>query len=301
MIVLITGATGLVGCKISALFKEEGVTVHYLSTSKNKIVTTPTYKGFYWNPTTKEIDANAFKGVTTIVHLAGASVAKRWTASYKKAILSSRIDSAALIYDTLKSLNHEVTHFITASGISVYPNSKTKLYTEENKEVDDTFLARVVVAWEAAADQFVDLGLEVTKVRTGIVLDKNEGALPKILAPIKVGFGATIGSGKQWQSWIHIDDLASVYHCIIHKQWEGVYNAVAPNPVTNKKMTKLIASILDKTLWLPDVPGFFLRLILGDMAVIVLEGQLVSAQKLEKKGFAFEFYNLENALQDLLK
>lgn len=300
MIVLITGATGLVGSKISTLFKEEGIMVHYLTTSKNKITTSTNYKGFYWNPETKEIDTEAFHGVTTIVHLAGATVAKRWTTSYKKSILSSRIDSAALLFDTLKSIDHEVTHFVSASGISVYPNSKTKLYTEENDQVDNTFLAEVVVAWEAAADLFVNLGMEVTKVRTGIVLDKHEGALPKILAPIKAGFGATLGSGKQWQSWIHVDDLARIYHCIIHKQWEGVYNAVAPNPVTHKKMTKLIARMLDKTLWLPNVPGFFLRLILGDMAVLVLEGQLVSAQKLEKQGFVFEYYNLENALEDLL-
>lgn len=300
MIILITGATGLVGSKISALCLADGMTVHYLTTSREKIVTKETRKGFYWNPKTKEIDTAAFEGVSAIIHLAGATVAKRWTRSYKNEILSSRIDSAGLIYETLKTIDHGVTHFVSASGISIYPNSRTKLYTEENEEVDDTFLAKVVVAWESAADQFLKLGLEVTKVRTGVVLDQSEGALPKIIAPIRAGFGATIGSGKQWQSWIHVDDLARVYHCIIMQQWEGIYNAVAPNPVTNKKMTKLIANMLDKTLWLPDIPGFFLRLVLGDMAVIVLEGQLVSAQKLEKQGFVFEYYNLENALRDLL-
>jgi len=301
MKILITGATGLIGSKIVDLCMEENISVNYLTTSKGKIEDKPNYKGFYWNAKNGEIDVKAFEGVSAIVHLAGATISKRWTNSYKKKILESRVQTANLIYDTLKDIDHTIVQFISASGISIYPNSKTKLYYEESAEVDDTFLAEVVVAWEAAADQFRALSMEVCKIRTGVVLSKKDGALEKLIQPVKAGFGAALGSGKQWLSWIHVDDLACIYMEAILKEWEGIYNAVAPNPVTNQKMTQKIAEKLEKTLWLPDVPGFFLKLILGEMAVLVLEGQLVSSSKIEKNGFRYKYHNIENALQDLLK
>lgn len=205
-----------------------------------------------------------------------------------------------LLYETLKNIDHNIEHFISASGISIYPNSKTKLYTEESEEVDDSFLAKVVVAWEKAALKFKDLGMEVSKVRTGMVLAKNEGAFPKLVGPIKLGVGAPLGSGEQWQSWIHIKDIAGIYLFLLKNQLEGKYNAVAPNPAQNKKMVKMIASRLDSPLWLPNIPAFALKLLLGEMSILVLEGQLVSSKKIEESGYHFKFYNLENALQDLL-
>ncbi|OAB75788.1 TIGR01777 family oxidoreductase [Cochleicola gelatinilyticus] len=300
MKVLITGATGLIGKTLVGLCHEEKIDVHYLTTSKDKIKNDSNYKGFYWNPTNGEIDEKAFDGVEAIINLVGASISKRWTKAYKKVILESRTQTANLIFNTLKNRDHTVKQFISASGISIYPNSKTRLYSEEDTDVDNTFLAEVVIAWEAAADQFKNLGIDVSKVRTGVVLSKNEGALPKLKQPVEAGFGAPLGSGKQWLSWIHLQDIACIYLQILMNEWEGTYNAVAPNPVTNKKMTKKIAYYLDKTLWLPDVPGFILKLILGEMAVLVLEGQLVTSKKLEKQGYTFQYYNIENALEDLL-
>src|SRR5690606_7534956 len=210
-------------------------------------------------------------------------------------IIDSRVQSMKLIYETLQNIEHTIEHFISASGVSIYPNSKTKLYTEEDTEVDNTFLAEVVVAWEAAAVEFKSLGMEVSKVRTGLVLAKEEGALPQLVKPIKLGLGAPLGSGEQWQSWIHIEDIAGIYLFILMNQLEGKLNAVAPNPVQNKKITKLIASKLDSPLWLPNIPAFALKLLLGEMAILVLEGQLVSSHKIEQLGYAFKFYNLENA------
>ncbi len=298
--VLITGATGLIGSELIKQCHQDGISVNYLTTSKEKIKNTDNYKGFYWNPKKKKIDIKAFEGVNAIINLAGATISKRWTKKYKKVILNSRVHSMNFMYETLQNLDHNIEHFISASGISIYPNSKTKLYTEEDEEIDNTFLAEVVIAWEAAAVKFKNLGMEVSKVRTGIVLAKEEGALPQMIKPIKLGLGAPLGSGEQWQSWIHIEDIAGIYLFILKNQLEGKFNAVAPNPVQNKKMTKLIASKLDSPLWLPNIPAFAIKLLLGEMSVLVLEGQLVSSHKIVQLGYIFKFYNLEAALQDLL-
>ncbi|WP_347372917.1 TIGR01777 family oxidoreductase [Aequorivita sp. Q41] len=298
--VLITGATGLVGKELVKQCHEDNIAVNYFTTRKEKIENSKNYNGFYWNPQKGELDEKAFEGVTAIINLAGATVSKRWTKKYKKIILDSRLDGLHLLYETLNQIEHNIVHFITASGVSIYPNSKTKLYTEENKEVDDTFLAKVVVAWEAAAVKFKSLGMEVSKVRTGVVLAKNDGALPQMVKPIKMGVGAPLGSGEQWQSWIHVKDMAGIYLFLLKNQLEGIYNAVAPNPVQNKKMIKMIALKLDNPLWLPNIPAVVIKLALGEMAILALEGQLVSSHKIEELGYHFKFYNLENALQDLL-
>ncbi len=300
MKVLITGATGLVGKELVKQCHQDGIAANYLTTSKVKIENRDNYKGFYWNPKKGEVDSNAFEGVSAIINLAGASIATRWTKKNKKIIMNSRVDAINLLYNTLQNIDHSVTHFISASGISIYPNSKTKLYTEEDIQVDDSFLAEVVVAWETATAKFKNSGMEVSKVRTGVVLAKDEGAFLKLVKPIKLGLGASLASGEQWQSWIHIEDIAGIYIFLFKIQLEGKYNAVAPNPVQNKKTTKMIAAKLESPLWLPNIPAFVLKLILGEMAVLVVEGQLVSSQKIEKLGYQFKFYNLENALQDLL-
>lgn len=300
--VLITGATGLIGTELVKQCHRDGIAVNYLTTSKEKIENLPNYKGFYWNPENGEIDIEAFDDAEAIINLVGANIARRWTKKNKKIILESRTKSLDLLYNSLQKIDHNVGHFISASGISIYPESKTKLYTEEDLEIDDSFLAEVVVAWEAAAAKFkgLGMGMEVSKVRTGMVLAKNDGAFPKIVKPIKYGVGAPLGSGEQWQSWIHIEDIAGIYLFLLKNQLEGKYNAVAPNPVQNKKMTKMIAAKLESPLWLPNIPAFALKLLLGEMSILVLEGQLVSSRKIEELGYHFKYYNLENALNDLL-
>lgn len=300
MQVLITGATGLVGSHLAKLFKENNIEVKYLTTSKSKIEKLPGYLGFYWNPAEGKIDKESLRDVDAIIHLAGASVAKRWTDSYKKEIIESRTISADLIYKTLQESKYKVKHFISASGISIYPDSLQKLYTENNNEVEDSFLGKVVEVWEAGANQFSNLGIKVAKVRTGLVLASEDGALPKMKAPISLNAGAAFGSGKQWQSWIHIEDLAGIYHHIMQQGLTGVYNGVAPNPVTNKELMDKIASQLGKKIWLPNIPAIALKLGLGEMSTVVLSSQLVSSEKIEKAGYDFKFKNLSLALKNLL-
>lgn len=300
MTILITGATGLIGSKLTENCLLQGITVHYLTTRESAIVKEKNNKGFLWNPSENEIDEAAFKGVTTIVHLAGATVAKRWTSAYKKEILDSRINTSQIIYDTLEKINHNVTHFISASGISIYPPSESKLYTEESSEVANDFLGTVVTVWEDAADIFSNLGVVVAKVRTGVVLDANAGAYPKIEKPITMGAGAALGSGKQYLSWIHIDDIVGIYNYIIKNGSVGVYNAVAPTPVKNKTLTKKIAARYNKNIWLPNVPSFVLKTALGEMSTLVLDGQLVSPAKLLATNFIYKYTNIDSALDALI-
>jgi len=300
MKILIAGATGLIGKELVRQCHEKNWVVHYLTTRKEKIESQSNYQGFYWNPNAGEIDMAAFDGVSVIINLAGASVSERWTKAYKTKILESRIMTAALLLDSVKSIQHNITQYISSSGISVYPSSKNKHYTEESREVSDDFLGKVTVEWEAAADQFSELGIAVAKVRTGIVLAKGAGALPKLTKPIAMGVGSALGDGQQWQSWIHIEDIAGIFLFILNNKLSGVFNGVAPSPVTNEKMTKAIAAYLKKPLWMPKVPAFALKLLLGEMGSLVLESQLVGAQKIEAEGYLFHYVNFEKAIEDLL-
>lgn len=300
MRILITGATGLVGQELCKQLLDAGIAVNYLTTSPEKIETKTNYQGFVWNAKTGEIDTACLEGVTSIVHLAGASIAERWTDSYKKTILESRTKTADLLFKTLKNTPNEVKQFVSASAIGAYPSSKTTIYTESFETYNPGFLGTVVEAWEQAADQFEALGLKVAKVRVGVVLAKNGGALEKLLQPIRAYVGAPLGDGKQWQSWVHLEDLAGIFKTVIIQNLDGVYNAVAPNPVTNKTLTKASAALLGKPLILPNVPGFALKLLLGEMAAVVLESQKVSSEKTETI-YSFKYRQLHNALADLLE
>ena len=300
MHILIAGATGLVGSELVRLCHEQDITVHYLTTSKSKIKDFTNYKGFYWNPKTGEIDSKAFENVTAVINLAGMPVSNRWTSTNRKEIHDSRIDGANLIYETLSKHPNLVTQYISASAIGIYPPSQTALYTEDSDAVDDSFLGKVVQDWEAAANRFKELDIRVVTIRTGVVLDANEGAFPKLVQPIKMGIGSPLGSGKQWMSWIHVKDVAEVYMHCLKQGVQGVINAVAPSPVTNSYMTKRIAEQLKKELWAPKVPGFVLQIVLGKMATLALDGQLVHSDRLKEQGFKFQFINVESAIKDLL-
>ncbi len=299
MRILITGATGLVGSQLTGLCREKGIKVNYLTTSKSKLENEEGYQGFYWDPEAGIIEKECIEDVRMIVHLAGASIAEPWSKSYKRTIIKSRTETAALLFKTLSENPHKVENFISASAIGIYPSSLEKLYTEEDHQVADNFVGEVVKKWEEAADEFEKLGLDVAKIRIGLVLAKEGGMLEKIKKPISLNMGAALGSGKQWQSWIHIEDLAGIFLHSIENELTGVYNAVAPNPVTNKEMTKELASQMGKTVWLPNVPKFVLRTLLGEMSQIVLSSQLVSSSKIEAAGFDFKYKNLARALGDL--
>jgi len=298
--ILITGATGLVGQEIVKQCHEQNIAVNYLSTSKSKLENKSNYKGFYWNPSSGEIDVNCFKDVDLIINLAGASIAQRWTKSYKEEILKSRVEALQLLYKTIETENISIKHLVSASAIGIYPDSLTHYYEEDFNDFDDGFLASVVSSWEREANHFKSLNIKVSKIRIGIVLSKKGGALPKLAKPIQWFIGSALGSGNQWQSWIHIEDLAAIFMYVVNHTLEGTFNAVAPNAVPQKEMLKSIGKVVNRPILLPAVPSFVLKLVLGDMSALVLESQRVSSNKIEGLGYSFKYYQLKPALDDLL-
>ena len=302
MRVLITGATGLIGGEIVKLCKKREININYLTTSKSKIQKEENYRGFYWNPKSGDIDKDCFTNVDAIINLAGATISKRWTPEYKKEILNSRKETTQLLINALKGETHTITHVISASAIGVYPDSLTNYYDEDFKNKDESsFLTHVVKVWEHEVDAFSKLNIQVSKIRIGLVLGKKGGALQEIMKPIKFGLGAAFGNGEQWQSWIHINDLANLFLYVLQHNLSGIYNGVAPNPVSNQELTKTMANVLNKPLFLPNIPKFFMKFVLGEMHVLLFESQRVSSKKIEDKGFAFKYNYLKPALENLLE
>lgn len=300
MKVLITGATGLVGKAIVDLCLKENIGVNYLTTRKDKIRAKNNYNGFFWNPSSNEIDLDCFKGVSAIINLAGASVAKRWTSAYKKEILDSRLDSLKTLYRGLRNVEKStITSFVSASAVGIYPSSLSNFYSEDEAVADDSFLGKVVVDWEEEAAVFHSLNINVANIRIGTVLSLHGGALPEMDKAIRNYAGAPFGTGEQWHSWIHIDDLARLFLFVIENSLQGIYNGVAPNPVTNYKLTKEIAKNRNKPLLLPNIPQFVMTTVLGEMSYVLFSSQRVSSKKIEEEGFVFDYQNICIALKEL--
>lgn len=297
-IVLITGANGLIAKELSKQLSPK-YSVRFLTRKKKND------HEFEWDIVKGTLDERALENVSHIIHLAGAGVAeKRWTDERKKEIISSRVDSARLILRALQKNRQNIRSFISASGINYYGTETTdKIFTEEDMPGND-FLSEVTVLWERAADEFRDqqIAERVVQLRTGVVLSEKEGALKKMLPTIRAGIGSPLGSGKQYMPWIHIRDICSMYRFAMENtEIHGAFNAVAPEHATNRELTQTAAQVLNKPLFMPNVPAFVLKIIFGELSVAVLEGSRASAEKIRNAGFRFEFPHLKPALSDLLQ
>jgi uncharacterized protein (TIGR01777 family) len=294
--ILLTGGTGLIGKNLTKKLLAWGYRVSHLSRSPGN---NPEVKTFLWDINKGEIDVHCIDGVDIVVHLAGAGIAdKRWIGSRKKELIESRTKSIGLIYELLRTKKHHVNSVISASAIGYYSNRGDELMTETSPPSND-FMAQCCIEWEAAVDEGEQLKLRIVKFRTGVVLD-NGGALAKLAIPVKMYIGSALGSGKQWVPWIHWRDVIDMYiYAIENENFTGVYNMVAPNPVTNKQLTEAVAQQLHKPLWAPDVPAFFLKLLLGEMSTVVLGSTKVSAQKIEDAGFKFKYPEVASALKEI--
>ena len=296
--VLVAGGTGLVGRALIWKLNNLGYSISVLSTRKNANV-----KGadvFFWNPQDFEMDEQAIQGVDVVINLAGATVDHRWTTDYKQAIFDSRTRTAETLYRALSKQDAPtVKTFISSSGVNYYPADESREFTEDD-ENGTGFLAQVCHHWELGAQKMETLGLRTVVFRTGMVLSRDGGALKKLEPLTKWMINAPVGSGKQWVSWIHISDLCEMMiHAIKIEQVAGIYNAVAPNPVTNTAFTNAMAKALNRKVILPNVPAFVVKALFGQMGSVVLEGQKCSAEKIEQTKFQFEFLRVDGALADL--
>jgi uncharacterized protein (TIGR01777 family) len=301
MKILITGATGLIGKKLTADLLSKGYSVNYLTTRKSKIKSSKQINGYYWDPEKDIIDLQCFKNVDTIINLAGSNIAKRWTNPNKLEILKSRTQSLILLRDSIVKNNLKIKKIISASAIGIYPSSYDRVYSENNNLISNNFLGMVVNEWELAVSSFNDLKIEIAIVRIGLVLSKDGGILSKSLLPIKLGFGSFFGSGNQWQSWIHIQDISNIFCHILKNDLIGIFNGVSPNPITNKDFTIKLAKFLNRPLLLPKIPKWLMSLILGEMHIIIFESQNIACDRLNKTEFNFNFDNFDEAIADLLK
>lgn len=293
--VLISGTTGLVGNKLKATLESKNYTVKSLSRKKEN-------NSFYWNVNENYIDPKAFENVDAIIHLAGAPISKKWTKEYKKELYDSRIKTADLLFDYSKKYAPHLKTFITASGTNYYGTFTSDKIFKENDRNGNDFLGKLCVDWENAAHQFESLGTRLASVRTSAVLSEKGGMLKKLIPLTKLNLASPLGSGNQIVPWIHIDDLINIYIYILENEdINGTFNACAPEISTNKQFTKALAKTINKSVYLPNVPSTILKLILGEMSSIVLEGSAISSEKIQQTGFKFKFPQLEPALKNLIQ
>ena len=302
--VLITGGTGMIGKALTQALIERGFNVIILTRHISNEQKTKDNKLSYaiWDVEKQTIDKDAFVKADYIIHLAGASVAeKRWTKKRKQEIVNSRVDSGKLIVDSLKNLPNKIKTVISATAIGWYGPDKNdgKKFTEVDPSSND-FLGQTCRQWEAAIEPTSFLGKRLVKLRIGIVLSNEGGAYVEFKKPLKVGFATILGNGKQIVSWIHIDDIVrAILFSMENERMEGIYNAVAPNPSSNKEVVLEIARKRGKTFIPVHVPTFALKIRLGEMSVEVLKSGTVSSEKIQQAGFIFQYPDLGSAISQL--
>lgn len=298
--ILITGGTGLVGRHLCKRLQLKGYDVTILSRIWKQEATIRTYT---WDLDKKEIQKEAIETADYIIHLAGVNIVdKRWTLKRKKLIIDSRVKTEQLILSKIEEQNKYLQAFITASAIGYYGTiTSDKIFIETDPPAND-FLGDTCRQLEQTADRFKELGIRTIKIRTGVVLARQGGALSKFITPVKMGIGSAIGTGNQYLPWIHINDLCDIYiKAIEDPQMDGAYNAVAPDHKTNKEFTQTLARVLKRPFWFPSIPAFTMKLIFGKMSEILLRGSRISADKIKAAGYNFLFPDLEIALTDLIK
>ena len=302
MKILITGATGLLGRSLVKTALSKGIEINFLTTKKPKINCLNKAKGFYWNPSNGDLDTDCFLGVDVIIHLAGASISKLWTSSYKKLIFSSRVDSTRLLFSSLKQIGsrHKIKQIISASAVGIYPSDFEKKFSETAKVYPSTFMEEVVNSWENEVNSFDSINIKVAKMRIGLVLSNYGGVLGPLKIPTAFGLGAAFGDGKQGQSWIHISDVVGVFLKACNEQWEGVFNLVAPNPVSQTDFIKALAKALNRPYFLPPIPKILLKILVGKMSSLVLDSHWVSAQKVIGKKYKFLYPEINTAMKNII-
>jgi uncharacterized protein (TIGR01777 family) len=277
--VAILGASGFIGSHLTGALKARGDEVVVSSLRDPQAA------------------AYAVAGADAVVNLAGENLGQRWTAQTKRAILESRTTAPAQFFDALRAVENKPRVYVSASAVGYYGTSEVATFTEESPPGSD-FLAKVCVEWERVARRGAEYGMRVATLRAGLVLARDGGALARLLPLFKAGTGGRVGSGRQWYSWIHIDDVIALYLLAIDRI-EGALNATAPQPVRNEEFTAALGRALHRPTAIP-APPFMLKLMLGEGATIVLDGQRVLPQRAQAEGYVFKFPTLDEALADII-
>ncbi len=306
MKVAITGATGFVGSRLVERLHSEGHSVVVLTRSVDHgrrvfpAEAFPRVEVVGYSP----LEAGGWQngvlsGCDGVVNLAGAPISERWSDEHKQAIMDSRTIGTAKLVEALAKADPKPSVWVNASAIGYYGTSETATFDETSTPIQDDFLSQVCQAWERAAQPVKDYGTRLVILRFGIVLGMG-GAVAKMLTPFRMFAGGPIGSGRQWFSWIHRDDLVNlIVQALQNPQMEGVYNATAPNPVRMDEFCKTLGKVLNRPSWLP-VPDFVLETILGDGAQVVLEGQQVLPKRTEASGFSYQYTQVKEALNEIV-
>jgi uncharacterized protein len=300
MRVTVSGATGLIGSRLVAALKERGDEVTVLSRNPERAREALGVEAAAWDPTARPAPVEALSGRDGVVHLAGENIAQRWTEESRRRISESRTVGTANLVAGLRDADPRPGVLVSASGISWYGPRDDEQVDEDTPAVHDDFLTQLAVDWEQAADEAAQLGLRVVKVRTGIALAESGGALSKMLLPFKLGVGGPVAGGRQYMSWIHVDDVVGMYLAALgDERWSGPVNATAPEPVTNRDFSKALGRALHRPAVLP-VPGLALQLLYGDMSMLVTTGQRVIPKRASELGYTYAHPDLDEALRSAL-
>jgi uncharacterized protein len=297
--ILIAGGTGFIGKALSAVLASKGYEVSLLTRDISKPSSFPM---FYWNPDQGNIDIKALENVDLVINLAGENISSgRWTKNKKSRILNSRVKSSKLLFDTIKAMKSKPELYISSSAVGYYGTyTSDKIFIEDDLAGND-FLAGVCKDWEENALKFQTLGIRTVVLRTGVVFGSGGGAFPKMTLSLKFHVLGSIGNGKQWIPWVHLEDLIGMYlFAIENKELSGVLNAVSPCPVQMSDFVKQIVSLKSNIIEIPALPSFLINIIFGEMSSILLFGSRVSPDKIISKGFQFKNDKLKLALDNLM-
>ncbi|WNF36732.1 TIGR01777 family oxidoreductase [Bacillaceae bacterium IKA-2] len=299
MNVVIAGGTGLIGSQLVELLLKDDHHIYILTRNADNKKKTAKITYVNWLNEGDKPETE-LQNIDVVVNLAGQSINNRWTATEKKRILSSRISATKNCLTLIENLSKKPNVFLNASAVGFYGTSQTNTFTEADKKAGTDFLASVVEQWEAEAIKAEKFGIRTVFLRFGVVLAKDGGALNKMLLPYKFFAGGTLGSGQQWLSWVHIDDaIKMIQFSIENEQINGPINITAPNPERMENFGKTLATVLNKPHWLP-APSLALKLLLGEMSMLILKGQKAIPKKAENSGYHFQYPELDAALKNLL-
>ncbi|MCH5585676.1 TIGR01777 family oxidoreductase [Shimazuella sp. AN120528] len=297
MKIAITGSTGMVGQRLVQTLSDQGHEIFRVIRSRNAHVKEPTIS---WDPEKQFLDLQQLNGMDVVIHLAGENISKRWTKRQKEKIEQSRVQGTKFLSSSLAQLKNPPKCLLSASAIHYYGNHPYSKLLDENSVQGTGFLSEVVQQWEDATKPAEEKGIRVVHMRFGVILDKNAGALKKMLLPFQLGLGGKIGTGRQAFSWIALDEIPDIIQFLIEKEeLKGAVNIVSPEPVTNYRFTKILGSILNRPTVLP-IPALLLKAIYGEMAEqLLVDGIRVSSKKLINSGYTFEYSDLKRTLEHM--